>query len=149
MRRITRTEQRAGKPQKVRAALSMQAPIGVGGSAPRARPARWQDRASRRARAEQLKREPHCRLCAAEGKTVQAVEVDHITPRHAGGSLTDPNNLRSVCHDHHVDVTLDDRAKRTGRPVRRRRKVAIDPATGLPLPGQDHWWSEVVPDCGK
>jgi 5-methylcytosine-specific restriction endonuclease McrA len=79
----------------------------------------------------------------------EATEVDHRIPRHAGGSLTDPANLRSTCHDCHVELTLADRARRTGRPIRRQPKVKIDPATGYPLPGQDHPWSEPLPEKGK
>jgi 5-methylcytosine-specific restriction protein A len=116
-----------------------------------ARAPRWQDRASRKAQAEQLRREPYCRRCAEAGKTVEATEVDHIIPRSEGGSLTDPANLMSLCWDHHQDKSAQDRSRRTGRPVRRRRKVKIDPATGYPLPGQEdiHWWSEPLPEKAK
>lgn len=34
----------------------------------------------RRRRARQLKREPHCRLCALRAVTVQAEHVDHVEP---------------------------------------------------------------------
>ena len=143
--------QRAGK-AKVLPPLEPPAPSGVGGAAPRAstRAPRWQDRASRKAQAAQLLREPYCEVCRDKGSVTEATEVDHRTPRHAGGSMTDPANLRSLCHNHHVEATLADRAQRTGKPVQRRRKTKIDPATGLPLPGQPwHWWSEPLPEKGK
>jgi len=111
---------------------------------PQPRQPRWQDRRGRKARAAQLKREPWCEICRDQGiGATPAVEVDHIVPRCEGGSLTDPANLMSLCWDHHQDKTAHDRARRTGRPVR--RKVRIDPDTGLPLPGQDHPWSECPP----
>jgi 5-methylcytosine-specific restriction protein A len=142
-RKISRAAmvQRMGRGRKVKVVLPLE-PVVKAASQGAARAPTWQDRISRKAQAEQLQREPMCRLCAAKGKQVRATEVDHVTPRHAGGSMTDPANLRSVCHDHHVDLTLADRARRTGRPVRRRPRIKIDPATGLPLPGQAHWWSE-------
>jgi 5-methylcytosine-specific restriction protein A len=131
--------QRAGiQPRKVAAALELQAP----GRATSTRAPRWQDRASRQAQAEQLKREPHCEICGDKGRVTEATEVDHRVPRHAGGSLTDPANLRSLCHACHVDVTLADRARRTGRPVRRRSpRVKGCDADGYPL-DPDHWWNK-------
>jgi hypothetical protein len=95
MRRVDKAalaRQRAGT--VLRAALELQAPVGVGGSASR-RAAKWQDRASRVARDAQLQRQPLCelRLVGCEGK---ATEVDHIRLRAAGGRLTDPANLRSA-----------------------------------------------------
>jgi 5-methylcytosine-specific restriction enzyme A len=128
--------QRAGiQPRKVAAALEMQAP----GRATSTRAPRWQDRASRRARAQQLQREP---MCQWPGCGEPATEVDHLMPRHAGGSLTDPGNLQSLCWAHHQDKTLADRARRTGRPVRRRApRVKGCDADGMPL-DPDHWWNK-------
>jgi hypothetical protein len=63
--------------------------------------------------------------------------------------MTDPANLRSLCWEHARQKDVEDRARRTGRPVRRRRKVRIDPTTGYPLPSEPHWWAEPLPGKGK
>lgn len=57
--------------------------------------ARWQ-----RIRADQLRREPLCRDCMAEGIVKPARVADHIIPRRQGGS-DDPENLASQCWKHH------------------------------------------------
>jgi 5-methylcytosine-specific restriction endonuclease McrA len=56
-------------------------------------------------RPAQLKKEPLCRMCAAQGKTVAATVVDHIEP-HRGDwdKFTDPDNLQSLCKHHHDSV---------------------------------------------
>ena len=48
----------------------------------------------------QLTREPLCRRCKKLGKTTRAREVDHIVPRHAGGS-DEYDNLQSLCKQCH------------------------------------------------
>lgn len=67
---------------------------------------RWQ-----RVRANQLRREPLCRLCITEGQATPrpAQHVDHITPISAGGSPFDPSNLQSLCPPHHSSKTAQDK----------------------------------------
>lgn len=55
----------------------------------------------RRTRSEHLRQEPYCRLCAAEGKTVEAQAVDHVIPVTQNGAKFDHENLRSLCASHH------------------------------------------------
>lgn len=78
-------------------------------------------------RERQLAREPYCRLCMAEGKVVDATEVDHIVPKALGGT-DGPANLQSLCKTHHSAKSLEEmrarhpraRRPRTGRRPRRR-----------------------------
>jgi 5-methylcytosine-specific restriction protein A len=53
--------------------------------------------------------EPRCRLCREKGKTVRAVEVDHIRPLHKGGDNS-RENLQPLCRPCH-------RAKTSPRPA--------------------------------
>lgn len=57
----------------------------------------------KRVRANQLNREPTCRMCRELGMSVPrpAQHVDHITPLAAGGAPYDRANLMSLCHSHH------------------------------------------------
>ncbi|MGH6897290.1 MAG: HNH endonuclease [Geminicoccaceae bacterium] len=80
-------------------------------------------------RTAHLRREPWCRLCAIRGQQTRATEVDHVIPLARGGALYDPANLRSLCQGCHVE-------RHGGR-----RRVRIDPRSGLPLPGEDHPWA--------
>lgn len=48
--------------------------------------------------------------CQIENCSEQATEVDHITPKAAGGS-DDPSNLRSACRRHHLTLTARFRQK--------------------------------------
>ena len=57
-----------------------------------------------RAREEVLSEQPLCVLCRAEGRTVEAVEVDHIIPIKHGGT-DDRQNLRGLCRPCHDAVT--------------------------------------------
>lgn len=80
----------------------------------------------RKLRAEKLARNPTCQLCNAE----PATEVDHIVQlKEWPGGRYVWSNLRAVGPDCHK--------LRHGK----RPKVRIDPTTGLPEPGQHHWWS--------
>lgn len=67
----------------------------------------------RRLRKRVLSEAPLCPLCEAEGRTVAAVEVDHITPLHDGGS-NDRANLQGLCVDHHAEKTLRERGGAKG-----------------------------------
>ena len=93
--------------------------------APAANPTRKpkrQDRRWQKLQAEQLEREPFCRLCAAEGKPqVKAFEVDHILALADGGSFDDPANLQSLCRLHHYQKTENENARRAGRKPRKVR----------------------------
>lgn len=57
-------------------------------------------------RAAQLRREPWCRSCRAEGRRVRATDVDHVIPRPEG--TDDPSNLQSLCHACHSRKTAAD-----------------------------------------
>lgn len=62
---------------------------------------RIRGRAGQAMRARVLAEEPYCRMCLAEGKRVQATEVDHIVPLAAGGDNSRENQqgLCEPCHD--------------------------------------------------
>lgn len=49
----------------------------------------------------QLRREPLCRMCLAEGRYTPAVLVDHIKPIRQGGDPLDLDNLQSLCNACH------------------------------------------------
>jgi len=77
--------------------------------------------------------------------TITATVSDHIE------RVTDPNDrvqvlegaLQPMCWQCHQQKSADDRAIAAGRkPKPIKRRVEIDPATGYPLAGQDHPWSE-------
>lgn len=65
----------------------------------------------KRVRANQLEREPTCRMCRQEGAPIPrpAHHVDHITPLEKGGAPFDRNNLQSLCHSHHSEKTALDK----------------------------------------
>jgi 5-methylcytosine-specific restriction endonuclease McrA len=88
------------------------------------------DRRWRKLRAHKLVAEPRCERCLANGFVTMATEVHHRKPISEGGGKYDWANLESVCGD------CQDEAHGA------RPKIRIDPRTGLPLPGQNHPWSE-------
>jgi 5-methylcytosine-specific restriction endonuclease McrA len=92
--------------------------------------AKGSDRRWRKLRAHKLADEPRCERCLVGGKLTRATEVHHRKPISEGGSKYDWANLESVCGD------CQDEAHGA------KPKIRIDPRTGLPLPGQDHPWSE-------
>jgi 5-methylcytosine-specific restriction protein A len=53
-------------------------------------------------REHQLRDEPLCRMCQAEGRVTAANVVDHVRP-HKGDRVLffDPENLQSLCAPHH------------------------------------------------
>jgi 5-methylcytosine-specific restriction endonuclease McrA len=88
------------------------------------------DRRWRKLRARKLADEPRCERCLAKGMVTMATEVHHVLPISQGGGKYDWNNLESVCGE------CQDEAHGA------RPKIRIDARTGLPLPGQDHPWSD-------
>ena len=153
-RRISRADQRAIERQRQGIGTRAFAPSSIarmfGGAtkpgAPVADPTRKpkrQDRRWQKLQAEQLEREPFCRLCAAEGKgQVNAFEVDHILALADGGSFDDAANLQSLCRLHHYQKTENENARRAGRKPRKvRLRAPVDPATGMPMAGYGHWWN--------
>ncbi len=75
---------------------------------------RDRSRAFRAVREAVLDRQPLCVLCLAEGRTVAAVEVDHVIPLSEGGG-DDPENLRPLCAECHRRVTAGQSARRRGK----------------------------------
>lgn len=51
-----------------------------------------------------------CRACALLGKTTVATEVDHVLPRHRGGT-DDLENLQALCSECHARKTAQDMGK--------------------------------------
>lgn len=84
-------------------------------------------RAWYRARALHLAQEPLCRFCAALGKTVPAVHVDHIIPISKGGDWFNGDNLQSLCHSCHSLKTMQDMGN-TVRLGANTQGAPIDPA---------------------
>jgi 5-methylcytosine-specific restriction protein A len=99
-----------------------------------------QDRRWQRIQAEQLEREPYCRLCRAAGQQVPAVEVDHVQALADGGAFADSANLQSLCRPCHWQKTEDENAARARRKPRRVVRVKGCDLTGRPL-DPEHWWN--------
>jgi 5-methylcytosine-specific restriction endonuclease McrA len=92
--------------------------------------AKGSDRRWRKLRARKLADEPRCEPCLGKGLVTMATEVHHRMPISEGGGKYDWDNLESVCGD------CQDEAHGA------KPKIRFDPRTGLPLPGQDHPWSD-------
>lgn len=71
----------------------------------------WQ---RQRIRDEQLAREPQCRACGATTN----LQADHIIEIADGGHPTNPDNLQTLCEEHHATKT------RIVAAARRRRRTA-------------------------
>jgi 5-methylcytosine-specific restriction endonuclease McrA len=187
MRKRTRAEvaaiqrQRQGKAQHA-AALEMQAPIDVGGSAPRVGHVYVLQRPERRREALEQGPRPgagggksnvaarmqgandprygsyrwkqlRARLiaerkqCEGECKGFwPAKYADHVIEVRddtSDDNFFDESNIQVLCAQCHGRKTAAERARRQGRKYTpRQMRTVVDPATGLPLPGQAHWWSE-------
>lgn len=63
-----------------------------------------------------LRRNPLCAACLREGRSVAAVDVDHVVPRSRGGTDAE-SNLAALCHRCHSSKT----AREDGRFGRRLR----------------------------
>jgi 5-methylcytosine-specific restriction enzyme A len=83
----------------------------------------------RKARAAQLEGQPLCQDCRLEQRIKPATDVHHVLDISKGGNRWDPANMLSLCRYHH-------QRRHHARP-----KIAIGP-DGIPLPGQDHPWSD-------
>jgi len=107
-------------------------PTTVGGGDPRrhGRGKKWH-KTSRAARAI----EPLCRLCAASGRTVPAVCVDHIIPLMDGGKST-ADNLQPLCKACHARKTAADVGSGTKRGPWAPRLTII---AGPPGAGKSTW----------
>ena len=57
----------------------------------------YRSTAWRKLRAEQLRRQPLCECCLAQGRHTPAHIVDHIRPVNQGGAPLDLENLQSLC----------------------------------------------------
>ena len=57
----------------------------------------YRSTAWRKLRAEQLRRQPLCERCLAQGRHIPARVVDHIRPVNQGGAPLDLENLQSLC----------------------------------------------------
>tara|TARA_Y100001001_G_C7847639_1_gene252950 strand:- start:47 stop:553 length:507 start_codon:yes stop_codon:yes gene_type:complete len=80
--------------------------------APKKRTLSLSSKAWRQLRAQVLAEEPLCRMCAARGLVVPAIDVDHIED--AREDYTDDNsreNLQSLCHECHSLKTARDMGK--------------------------------------
>ena len=96
----------------------------------RSRQARGYGSAWEKARDAALTRDMHlCQPCQREGRATPAREVDHVIPKHKGGTnaLT---NLQSICTDCHNSKTAQEAAEAQGRTHRPMRRVGVD---GYPI----------------
>lgn len=90
---------------------------------------RWRKR-----RAAQLKAEPRCQACLAQGFITVATQADHITPIANGGDPDGP--LQSLCAPCHDRKTANENIqRRCGRPARIRQGVD---ANGWPEAWKHH-----------
>ena len=70
--------------------------------------ARW-----RAVRAAFLREHPVCVVCAARGRVVAAVVVDHVVPLKDGGARFDTANFQAICiADHNAKTARETAARR-------------------------------------
>ena len=87
----------------------------------------WQD-----LRARQLRMHPLCLFCLKQGYTVAANVVDHIRPHRGDPALFhDPDNLQSLCKQHHDGAKQEQEKSGTLRG---------SDANGYPLDVDKHPW---------
>ena len=65
-------------------------------------------------RKKRLRNEPLCRMCKAEGLTVAATTIDHVTPLASGGEDVD-DNCQALCEAHHSAKTAGEGGKDYGQ----------------------------------
>jgi hypothetical protein len=162
MRKISREAMR--QRQGIAKAITLQAPLDSGGKA--RKPYDTSNRPRRTTRAsgargdydstrwkreapEFLRTHPECACGCGRRSSI----VDHIEPVRPSGDprFFDQNNWQALArYPCHAQKSADDRARAAGRKPRPiRRRVRIDPLTGYPLPGEDHWWAEPLPGEGQ
>ncbi|WP_395543262.1 HNH endonuclease [Neotabrizicola sp. sgz301269] len=91
---------------------------------------RGYDAAWGRLRLTILARDNHlCQLCLEAGRVTPARTVDHRVPKAQGGT-DEPDNLRSICDDHHAAKTT-----REGHDARGHKAVRIVGPDGYPIEG--------------
>ena len=66
----------------------------------------------RAVRAVFLREHPVCSLCAARGRVVAAVVVDHVVPVKDGGARFDVANLQALCVTCHNRKTAQETARK-------------------------------------
>jgi 5-methylcytosine-specific restriction endonuclease McrA len=76
-----------------------------------ARDSRYDTAAWQRVRAAHKAKHPLCACCKAQGRTVAATVVDHITPVRLGGDFWDTNNHQSLCTPCHQAKSASERLK--------------------------------------
>ena len=69
----------------------------------------------RAVRAAYLREHPVCVRCAARGRVVAAVVVDHVVPIKDGGARFDAQNLQALCIPDHNSKTALERLQRIKR----------------------------------
>lgn len=88
--------------------------------------ARW-----RRRRLIQLRREPLCRICRAQGRLTPATEVDHIIPLNAGGPDAFENYQSTCARCHRLKTVREDGGFGNERRVRPRQESPDDDRSDL------------------
>ena len=78
-------------------------------------PLDYNNRKWRRRRAVQLKVEPLCRICQAQGRIEPAVEVDHIKPHRGDANEFFCGEIQSLCRKCHRAKTIDEQRQKRGR----------------------------------
>ncbi len=91
---------------------------------------RWRAR-----RAEQLSREPLCKICKADGRVIPATVADHVVPHRGDERLFWCGELQSLCKFHH-DSTKK-RIELSGR-------IPGCDARGMPVDPNHHWREPVT-----
>jgi hypothetical protein len=89
-------------------------------------------------------------ICEWHGCNKPSAFTDHIQPIKDPYNLANPliwdrTNWQALCDYHHRLKSRTEQGDRgVNSKVKRARgpKVRIDPKTGLPLPGEPHWWAE-------
>ena len=72
----------------------------------------YQSVAWRTVRAAFLREHPVCARCAAQGRLIAAVVVDHVVPLKDGGARFDWTNLQGLCVPCHNSKTAGETARR-------------------------------------
>jgi 5-methylcytosine-specific restriction protein A len=72
----------------------------------------YQSAAWRAVRAAFLRDHPLCVQCAARGRVVAAVVVDHVVPIKDGGARFDMTQCQALCVSHHNAKSARERARR-------------------------------------